>query len=239
MDSGGQSAPDVPGLSELGDLRRELDAILVDPAFSDATAHRKRLTLACAIISEAFRRCGMLATLVGGGAIEFHAPGVYVTDDADLVVEARSGGPNRQRLHEVFGALGFAASGRHWVRDGFFVEVPSSYLEDPFNEIPVGPYVLRVVKKEVVLVGRLVEFDQTGHTGHGAQAVTMMRAFAGEMDRPLLDRLLRRERAGKVHAALRELAASDQRITDEVLRDTWDRLRGRAWNAASHDPSEE
>lgn len=156
---------DVPEASRLDDLRGELDAVLTDAAVSEPASHPRLHTLACAIISEALRRHGMEATLVGGGAIEFHAPGVYFTDDLDLVVEPRTVTPHRTLLTAVFTTLGFIESGRHWVRGGLFVEVPGSYLEDPFEEYPVGPYTLRVVKKEAVLVGRLVELDQTGHTG--------------------------------------------------------------------------
>ncbi|HEX2187670.1 MAG TPA: hypothetical protein VHG51_02170 [Longimicrobiaceae bacterium] len=212
----------------LDDMREELDGILRDEGLlAPGRPHLRRLTLACAVISEALRRRGMIATLVGGGAIEFYAPGTYATDDADLVVQSVSGVVDRRRLHDVFSALRFESSGRHWVRDGFFVEVPGTYLEDPFSEYPVGPYALRVVEKEVVLVGRLVEFDQTGHTGQGSQAVAMLRTFAGELDHSLLAKLLRRERSERVYEVLWGLAASDQAMTDELLRDVWDGLRGR------------
>jgi hypothetical protein len=212
----------------LDDLRAELDVILADESLrAPGRAHLRLLTLTCAVISEALRRRGMIATLVGGGAIEFHAPGAFATDDADLVVEPASGLLDRKKLHEVFASLGFERSARHWMRDGFFVEVPGTRLEDPFSEFPVGPYTLRVVEVEVVLVGRLVEFDQTGHTGHGAQAVAMLRVLAGQLDGSLLASLLRRERAEKVFQALKDLAETDEPMADEILRETWDRLRGR------------
>lgn len=213
-------------LSPLNDLRGELDQILADEALRGPEAHPRLLTLACAVISEGLDRHGMMAVLVGGGAIEFHAPGAYATEDVDLVVQSRTGPPERRRLHDVFTALGFSARGRHWTRDGFFVEVPGNHLEDAFGEYAVGPYTLRVVNREVVLVGRLVEFDQTGHTGHGAQAITMLRAFAGELDRPSLQRLLLRERVVKVYQEMLELAVSDRPITASVLRAARDRLRG-------------
>lgn len=212
----------------LNDLRVELDEILADERLqAPGRPHLRRLTLACAVISDALRRRGMIATLVGGGAIEFYAPGAYSTEDADLVVEASVGLLDRNRLHNVFADLGFTRSARHYVRDGFFVEVPGTYLEDPFREYRIGPYTLRVVEKEAVLVGRLVEFDQTGHTGHGSQAVAMLRTFAGELDLAILEMLLRRERAGRVYDVLASLAASGQPPTDEALREIWDRLRGR------------
>lgn len=89
-------------LSPLTDLRGELDQILADEALRGPEARPRLLTLACAVISEGLDRHGMRAVLVGGGAIEFHAPGAYATEDVDLVVQSRTGPPERRRLHDVF-----------------------------------------------------------------------------------------------------------------------------------------
>jgi hypothetical protein len=64
-------------------LRNDLDALLA----GDELPHVERRALAAAIVSEALRARGLEATLVGGGAIEFYAPGAYATCDIDLVVE--------------------------------------------------------------------------------------------------------------------------------------------------------
>ena len=64
-------------------LRDALDRLLAQ----DGVPHVERLALAAAIVSEALRARGLEATLVGGGAIEFYAPGSYATTDIDLVVE--------------------------------------------------------------------------------------------------------------------------------------------------------
>jgi hypothetical protein len=96
-----------------------------------------------------------------------------------------------------------------------------------------------VVRIEVVLVGRLVEFDQTGHTGHGSQAVAMLRVFAGQLDESLLAALLRRERADRVYQALLDLAGADEPMRDEILRQAWDHLRGRKPHLDAGEPEEE
>lgn len=69
-----------------------MDALLDDASLRVPEAHTERLTLLTAVLSEALRRHGMVATLVGGGALEFYMPEGYVTHDIDLVVE-RSGEP--------------------------------------------------------------------------------------------------------------------------------------------------
>lgn len=197
------------------------------------------MTLLVASISEALRRRGMVATLVGGGAVEFYAPEGYVTYDIDLVVEADKGALDRAALNTVFGDLGFVKQGRHWVRDDVYVEVPGSYLEDPFEQHRVGPYTMRVVRPEVVLVGRLVEFDQTGHTGHGAQAALLHQTLKDSWDETLLGDLISRERCGNVFDAIRRVVDSGQPVTDALLRDTWDRLRGRMPEVQSEQSDDE
>ncbi len=211
----------------LHDLKTGIEAILSDESLREPAAHSERMTLLVATISEALRRHGMVATLVGGGAVEFYAPEGYVTYDIDLVVEAERGVLDRAALDGVFGDLGFARQGRHWVREDVYVEVPGSYMEDPFEQHRVGPYTMRVVRPEVVFVGRLVEFDQTGHTGHGAQAALLLQTVGDSWDETLLRDLLSRERCGNVFGAIKRIVDSGQPISDALLRDTWDRLRGR------------
>jgi hypothetical protein len=84
------------------ELARLLDEL------QDATdlPHVRRMTTAVAIISTALRARGMEATLVGGGAIEFHAPGAYTTSDIDLVVE----GKTRVELDAALQALAMIAA---------------------------------------------------------------------------------------------------------------------------------
>ncbi|HET7461064.1 MAG TPA: hypothetical protein VFJ82_07440 [Longimicrobium sp.] len=86
------------------ELRRALDE-----AWNGEGEHVERMMLVTAILQTALRQAGMVPTLVGGAAIEFHAPGAYTTTDIDLVVERRT----REAIHEVFTALGFTKQARH------------------------------------------------------------------------------------------------------------------------------
>src|SRR5262249_10360871 len=113
----------------------------LEKAWESERPHVERLTLATAGLQTALREAGMEATLVGGGAVEFHTPDAYITHDIDLVVERRT----REAIDEVFSALGLARRGRHWVRGDLFVEEPGNHLSEPADEFPVGPYTLRVV----------------------------------------------------------------------------------------------
>jgi hypothetical protein len=76
-----------------------------------------------------------------------------------------------------------------------------------------------MVLPEVVLIGRLVEFDQTGHTGHATQALLML-SVLDDIDEAALARLAAQERVEDFLAFFRELAASPERpiIDDAFLR---------------------
>lgn len=214
---------------DLTDLRNQLEAVLHEPTPITPRAHARRQTLIATLLCEAFRRRGLSSMLVGGSALEFYAPGAYVTGDIDMPVAKGGVAPSRAELDAVFSELGFRkGTARHWERDDVLVEVPNADLDEPSEEYQVGPYQLRVVAKEAVLVGRMVEYDQTGHTGHAAQAILMLRVFGDQFDRDLLARLVRQERVEGVYGLLREFAARspEQTITDEELRMARDRLKG-------------
>lgn len=202
-------------------LRRHLDELLG----SKSESHVERLTIAAAIVSEALRSRSLEATLVGGGAVEFYDPGGYTTSDIDLVVEGPSSkGRIRETVDQVLRSLGFHRKGRHWVRKDLFVEVPGTHLSDPTENFDIGPFVLRVLRKEVVLGYRIVGFKHWRYTGYGAQALDMLEAFGRELDEELLRDFLRTEDAEDALNALREIAASDRVVDDQLMRDVLTRL---------------
>lgn len=215
----------------LDDLNQELAAIPpvsypLEETPEAAFEHSVRMGQVAAICCEAFRRRGLHAVLVGGGVIEFVLPGAYTTPDIDLVVSRRSLQPPRPLVDAVFRDIGFSPNGaRHWVRDGWFVEVPDWDITDPTTTVVVNGHELQMVLPEVVLIGRLVEFDQTGHTGHATQALLMLTVL-DDIDEAALARLAAQERVEDFLAFFRELAASPQRptIDDAFLRSKRDEI---------------
>jgi hypothetical protein len=82
----------------------QLKVLLAAEMPEDAVAHARFVAEVAAILHEAFDVVSIRCTLVDGGAIEIHAPGIYKSGDVDVVLE---------RLHdaladssEVFEALG-------------------------------------------------------------------------------------------------------------------------------------
>lgn len=177
---------------------------LLDQNLRGEAPHVEKLTIAGAIVSELLRQHGMLATLVGGGAIEFHAPGVYNTSDLDFVVEGRT----RAELNDVLLDFGFERRGRHWVLGDLFVEVPGNWMSDPVEVVQVGPLSLRVLRAEIVLADRIIGFKHWRSTAYGAQALALLQVLGPSLDEPLLRDRLRAEDAEDAYAALLALAAS-------------------------------
>ncbi len=91
------------------ELQRDFEEVL-----ATEMPHVKRLTPVTVILTEALRRRELEATLVGGGAIEFHVPMTYTTTDITLAVESKRGAPVRPVLNEVFGSFSLVRRDRHW-----------------------------------------------------------------------------------------------------------------------------
>jgi hypothetical protein len=164
---------------------------------------------------------------VGGAAIEIHAPGIYLSGDLDYVIDRVQDGT--RQVSDIFEALGFRKQGgRHWVFGDLFIEQVSGPVAGPTEEVRVGESVFRIVTKEAVLRDRVVGFKQWEYTAYGEQALDMLAAFGDELNQGWLYDELRREDSLDALEALRELARSDEPVTDQVLRDLIDRLRGRA-----------
>ncbi len=195
----------------------ELRSALLEAWRADAP-HVERLTAASAVLIHALGQTGMRATLVGGGAIEFYAPGGYATTDIDFVVE----GWPREVIGQVLLSLGFRKHGRLWAIDDLFVEASGSSLEGRVVEsYPVGPFELRVLKKEHVLADRIVGYRRWKTWAYGIQAIDMLAAFGDDLDEDFLRVWLRKE--GSEHALdlLREIAASGVEVTYHELDRRW------------------
>jgi 5-formyltetrahydrofolate cyclo-ligase len=194
----------------------DLAKLLHDTWTSDRP-HTERMIWSAAIIGTALHRAGMRATLVGGGAIEFHAPEVYTTSDLDFVVEGRP----RAEIDPVMRSLGLERRGRHWAIGDLYVEVPGNVMETPVDVETIGPFELRVSRKENVLADRIVGFRHWKAWGQGLQAIALIRTFGGELDEKALRAALRKEGAEHAYGVLRKLAARDEEVTPQRLDTLW------------------
>ncbi len=206
-------------------LHDRLAVILASGLFSDPIEHAEQVAQVAAVLYEAFADAGLRSTVVGGSAIELHAPGVYVSGDIDLVIERTR--PEATGVESVFDALGFERFGRHWRHGELFVEVPALWLSDPSETMRVGDAAFEVVKKEVVLADRIIGFRQWSVLAYAQQAIDLLAAFGDDMDREWLRKKLRQEGSLDALAPLQALAQSDEAVSEVVLGDLLARLQER------------
>jgi hypothetical protein len=159
----------------------------------------------------------MRATLVGGGALEFYVPDGYQTSDLDFVVERGT----RETINDVLLSLGLRRNGRHWIRDDLFVEVPGNYMDEFVDEVPVGPFTLRVITKEALRAERIVGFRHWKYWGHGLQALDMLYAFGDELHLEPLRAALRKEGAEHAFDILLDVVESGKGMDAQALDRLW------------------
>jgi hypothetical protein len=207
-------------------LRNRFAEVLAPGLADEPVAHARQVAEVAGILHAALTGRGLVPTLVGGSAIEIHAPGIYMSGDLDLVIEgARDMVAVRD---ELFLALGLSRVGRHWRRGDLFVETVPGPVAGPVEEVEVAGATFRVVRKEVPLRDRLVGFKHWRHTAYGDQAIAMLIAFGGDLDMDWLEPELRREDALDALQALSRLTSSDEPVTHERLLDLVDQLNTRS-----------
>lgn len=219
--------PDALEPALAGELRAALDAALAGGLRDAPLEHAEQVAAVAAALWRAFQGVGLECVLVGGSAIEVHAPGLYVTGDVDVVLDGFGRACVRDTADAVLTALGFARAGRHWTRGALFVEIPGVTLDDPTELVRVGALRFRVVRKEVLLRDRIVGFLHWRQPAYGQQAVDLLAAFdPEELDQAWLRAALRREGAEAAYDALRQLATSgDAPVDTAALERLLDDLR--------------
>lgn len=210
-----------------GQLRAALDAVLAHGMAENPIAHAGQVAAVMTVLDRAFRADGLRCVLVGGAAIEVHAPGAYMSHDLDVVIDALFLPDRRARVGGVFARLGFTPQGRHWERNGLYVEVPGPFLEDPSELYSSPPWSFRVVTREVLLRDRLVGFKHWGQTAYGSQAIAMLRNFGSTLDMTWLTPQLQREAVMDAYEALTRIVASGTSVDDNTLDALGERLRQR------------
>jgi hypothetical protein len=208
-------------------LRDHLATVLAGGLAREPIEHAQQIGAVAAIISQACYEAGLQCTLVGGSAIEIHAPGIYRSDDVDVVIEGPAASGLRGRVDQVLGNLGLSPAGRHWRLGDLFVEVPGHAMTDPTDMVRVGSRVFRIVRKDVLLADRIVGFKHWRYTGYGQQAIDMIAAFGDDLDLAWLKERLEREGSWDAFEPLRNLAESNTAVTDETLIAVLDRLHRR------------
>lgn len=206
-------------------LRKRLEGLLAEGLSEDPKEHAGQVAKVAGILSDAFGAHGLVVTLVGGSAIEIHAPGIYRSGDIDVVIE-RTGDATAGR-DDVFQSLGLERIGKHWRHGDLFIETVPGPVAGPTEEVELHGTAFRVVRKEALLRDRVVGFKHWRHTAYGDQAIAMLVAFEGDLDLDWIESELEREDALDAFARLKELARSQVPVTHTQLLEVLEHLRRR------------
>jgi hypothetical protein len=68
-------------------LGKRLEEVLASGLSEEPVTHARQVAEVAGILHSALTARGLTPTLVGGSAIEIHAPGIYMSGDLDLVIE--------------------------------------------------------------------------------------------------------------------------------------------------------
>jgi hypothetical protein len=204
-------------------LTKRVDAIRpLDPVAMTPGALSAVLGEISAILTAVFRREGIVSTVVGGSALALHYPGVFTSNDLDVVLETTTGRtPSRETVATLLEQLGIKKeSGRHWSIGSWLIEFPGGSIDEPVDEVDIGADIIRVLSAEAMLVQRLSSFRSTGDTGHAAQAISVLQTGGDSLDMSRLEPLARREDVVRHYNALRTLALGTPQVplTDDLLR---------------------
>lgn len=142
--------------------------------------------------------------LVGGAAVELYTKGAYRTGDVDFVGEVP------ESVRSSLEAAGFERKGRHWIHreSRLFLEFPARGFDADvrIEENRFGPYVVRIVAAEEILVDRLAAWTFWKSAVDGINALLLWWDTGDEMDVDRLRSVAKREDVNEALDAVRKYA---------------------------------
>jgi hypothetical protein len=130
--------------------------------------------------------------LVGGQAVETYTAGQFTTGDIDITTT------DRNETEGILAQLGFKREGMIWLNRklGLAVQIVGSYpsRSEKTTTISVGPFKVRVVGPEDLIIDRLVAAKFWKSERDGEQALALINVFKKRLDLPYLRKRGREER---------------------------------------------
>jgi len=157
----------------------------------------RRKMLVLGYLSERLRKRGVSVFLVGGQAVEMYTAGQFTTGDIDITTT------DQGETERILSLIGFSKEEMLWLSEklgmAFHVVADWPKSTELARTIKVGPYSVRVISVEDLIVDRLAaaKFRKSGWDGE--QARVLLRSFAGSIN---ADYLRKRARQDKVEDLL-------------------------------------
>jgi hypothetical protein len=142
-------------------------------------------------ISSRLSRRGGSVFLVGGQAVETYTAGQYTTGDIDITTT------DRESTEEVLAQMGFVREGMVWLNErlAVAVHIVGSYPSrtEKARIIEVGPYEVKVVGVEDLIIDRLAAAKFWKSERDAEQASTLFHGFVDRLDIDYLRRMAKEE----------------------------------------------
>jgi hypothetical protein len=152
----------------------------------------RRKMLLLGYVTDRLDRKSQSIYLVGGQAVETYTAGQFTTGDIDITTT------DREATEEILGRIGFKREGMVWINEAISVAVHIVDLIPNRTEktrlIHVGPYTVRVVGVEDLIIDRLAAAKFWKSDRDGEQARALFNAFAKQIDMKYLRKRAREEK---------------------------------------------
>jgi hypothetical protein len=152
----------------------------------------RRKLLLLGYLTERLDRKSQSIYLVGGQAVETYTAGQFTTGDIDITTT------DREATEEILARIGFKREGMVWINEAISVAVHIVDLIPNRTEktrlIHVGPYTVRVVGVEDLIINRLAAAKFWKSDRDGEQARALFNAFAKQIDMKYLRKRAREEK---------------------------------------------
>lgn len=171
-----QKSPNRPGKTP----RRALDRRLLLAQLRKEPNDLKKKMLLLGFLSDELSRKNGLIFLVGGQAVEAYTAGQFTTGDVDITTT------DREETEKLLSRLGFKREGMIWLNErlAIAIHIIGDYPTRAKNirTVEVGPYVVRVVGVEELIIDRLkaAKFWRSGRDSE--QALVLLNAFKERID---------------------------------------------------------
>ena len=152
---------------------------------------KKKMLLLGFLSEELFKRGGFVF-LVGGQAVETYTAGQFTTGDVDVTTT------DKEATEILLGRLGFKREGMVWLNEklAVAVHIVGSFptRTERVRTVEVGPYTVRVVGVEELIIDRLraAKFWRSGRDAE--QALVLFNGFRERLDLEYLKKRAREEK---------------------------------------------
>jgi hypothetical protein len=140
----------------------------------------KRKMLLLGYITDRLERKSEMVYLVGGQAVETYTAGQFTTGDIDITTT------DRKATEEVLARIGFTREGMVWISEaiGVAVHIVDSLprRSEKARLIEVGPYTVRVVGVEDLIIDRLAAAKHWKSQRDREQAKALLDSFKNQID---------------------------------------------------------